>query len=463
MTLRRLLLAVTAGIGAAAAPAGPAAPASVPAPANFAGDVIANLWSWNWRSVTAECTDHLGPAGFGAVWVAPPAESLRHPSGTWWDVYQPYSYELTSRFGTETEFTEMIEACHRAGLAVFTDAVINHTAALTGVGYAGTELADKYDPPMYDRDDYHVDECPNQISRWTDAWEVQHCELLGLPDLATERRAVRDRIAGYLDSQLALGVDGFRIDAAKHIPAADLTAIYARLASTWSGAPPFIFHEVFPGGPAEPEDYFAAGAVLDFDYADRIKTAVLGDISILATLDQRVLPPEHSVTFVTNHDTERNRRHLSYEHGATTVLANVFQLAWPHGRPTIYSGFEWATRDQGPPNDAGFVTDTDCGAGWVCLHRDPAIVAMTAWHNAVGAAPVTNWQSPAAGVIGFRRGTGFVALNNGDESGELTFATGLADGSYCNVIDDCATTVDVVDGTAELVLAATTAVAVLAE
>jgi alpha-amylase len=39
-------------------------------------DVIANLWEWNWPSVAAECTNVLGPAGYGGVQVAPPEDSL---------------------------------------------------------------------------------------------------------------------------------------------------------------------------------------------------------------------------------------------------------------------------------------------------------------------------------------------------------------------------------------------------
>src|SRR3954470_10075054 len=69
-----------------------------------ASDVTANLWEWNWPSIGKACTDQLGPAGYGAVQVAPPAESVSlatsdsgpHP---WWEVYQPVSYSLTSRMG----------------------------------------------------------------------------------------------------------------------------------------------------------------------------------------------------------------------------------------------------------------------------------------------------------------------------------------------------------------------------
>src|SRR6185369_2165596 len=40
-------------------------------------DVLANLFEWNWPSVGRECTNVLGPAGYGGVQVAPPADSLK--------------------------------------------------------------------------------------------------------------------------------------------------------------------------------------------------------------------------------------------------------------------------------------------------------------------------------------------------------------------------------------------------
>jgi alpha-amylase len=55
------------------------------------GDVIANLFEWNWASVGKECTTVLGPNGYGGVQVSPPQDSIKlggsnHP---WWEVYQP--------------------------------------------------------------------------------------------------------------------------------------------------------------------------------------------------------------------------------------------------------------------------------------------------------------------------------------------------------------------------------------
>jgi alpha-amylase len=47
--------------------------------------------------------------------------------------YQPVSYRLQSRMGTRTELRKMINACRRAGVRVYADAVVNHMSG-TGMG-----------------------------------------------------------------------------------------------------------------------------------------------------------------------------------------------------------------------------------------------------------------------------------------------------------------------------------------
>lgn len=430
------------------------------------GDVIANLWEWNWDSVAAECADVLGPAGYGAVQVAPPAESLKQSSYYWWDVYQPYSYDLNSRFGSAAKFADMVDACHDAGVKVYTDAVLNHTAAQTGTGYNGTTLTSKYDTPEWDRGDYHdAGDCPTSdltVQDYGNLTQVQNCELLGLPDLRTGSDSVRAGIADFLNSQLALGVDGFRVDAAKHIPEGDLAAIEGKLTGTTSGADPYVFQEIYPGSTPQPADYYPTGDVLDFTYASRMKSAFQGNVSDLASLSSSgILPAANSVSFVTNHDTERNGLHMSYKDGDAYRLANLFQLAYKWSTPTVYASWEWTQSDQAPPNSAGFVTGTDCANGaWYCLDRDTAVVGMVAWHNAVDTAAVSDWQTKSSSVIGFgRSGAGFFAVNNGSSAATYTYTTGMADGTYANVIDGGATHVTVSGGSASITVPAKGAVA----
>ncbi|MCW7943730.1 alpha-amlyase [Streptomyces hygroscopicus] len=471
MTGRRppgfLRRATTVAAVGALALTGPTALPAHPARADTTakGDVIANLWEWNWDSIAAECTQVLGPAGYGAVQVAPPAESMKQSNYYWWDVYQPYAYNLNSRFGTAAKFADMIGACHKAGVKVYTDAVINHTAAQTGTDYNGTAITDKYATPDWNRTDYHDSaDCPTSdltIQDYSNLTQVQNCELLGLPDLKTGSDTVRAGIADYLDKQLALGVDGFRVDAAKHIPEADLAAIESKLTHTASGTAPYMFQEVYPGSTPQPGDYFGSGDVLDFTYASKLKSAFQGNVSDLASLSSSgILPAADSVSFVTNHDTERNGLHLSYKDGDTYKLANLFQLAYKWSTPTVYASWEWTRSDQAPPNSSGFVTTTDCSNGWYCLDRDTGVVGMVAWHNATDTAAVSDWQTKSSGVIGFgRSGKGFFALNNGSSSATYTFTTGMADGTYANVVDGGATKVTVSGGSASITIPAKGAVA----
>lgn len=132
----RIRTSLTAAAVAATALLCPVLRATVPAGAAAGGnDVIANLWMWPWPSVATECTNVLGPAGYGAVQVAPPEDSISVSGHPWWDIYQPAAYDLNSRMGTRAQFTAMVGACHAAGVKVYVDAVINH---MTGANQTST-------------------------------------------------------------------------------------------------------------------------------------------------------------------------------------------------------------------------------------------------------------------------------------------------------------------------------------
>jgi len=64
-------------------------------------DVIVHLFEWPWASIASECTNVLGPKGFGGVQVSPPQEHVVLPGSgfPWWQDYQPVSYQLTSQIG----------------------------------------------------------------------------------------------------------------------------------------------------------------------------------------------------------------------------------------------------------------------------------------------------------------------------------------------------------------------------
>ncbi|GAA0407690.1 hypothetical protein GCM10009530_69960 [Microbispora corallina] len=85
--------------------------------------------------------------------------------------------------------------------------------------YGGYSFGKYSYPGLYSSADFHSPTCA--ITNYGDASNVQGCELSGLADLNTGSSYVRDQIAAYLNKLTSLGVDGFRVDAAKHIsPAA---------------------------------------------------------------------------------------------------------------------------------------------------------------------------------------------------------------------------------------------------
>ncbi|MFI0034578.1 alpha-amylase family protein [Streptomyces mutabilis] len=392
-------------------------------------DVTAVLFEWNFASVAKECTNTLGPAGYGYVQVSPPAEHIQ--GGQWWTSYQPVSYRIAGRLGDRTAFENMVDTCHAAGVKVVADAVVNHMSAGSGTGTGGSSYG-KYDyPGLYSSPDF--DDCRSEIDNYRDRYNVQHCELVGLADLDTGEDYVRGRIAGYLNDLLSLGVDGFRIDAAKHIPAADLANIKSRLSD------PGVYwkHEVIYGAgeAVQPTEYTGSGDVQEFRYAYDLKRVFNNEnLAYLKNYGEGwgYLSSGAAGVFVDNHDTERNGSTLSYKDNANYTLANVFMLAWPYGAPDVNSGYEWSNHDAGPPN--GGRVDACWQDGWKCQHAWPEIKSMVAFRNATRGQAVTNWWDNGNDAIAFGRGSkGYVAINH--ESGALTrtYQTSLPAGTYCDV------------------------------
>jgi len=78
-------------------------------------------------------------------------------------------------------------------------------------------------------------------------------------------------------------VDGFRLDAAKHLGHTDLAALEALLnKDTTTGQPVYVVQEVALGSTntqLQPDSFENTGSLIGFDYADAIKTQFTGDIA----------------------------------------------------------------------------------------------------------------------------------------------------------------------------------------
>ncbi|MFJ9799037.1 carbohydrate binding domain-containing protein [Streptomyces sp. NPDC101145] len=415
--------------------ASPAPPAAAAPVSNGDKKVTAVLFEWNFDSIARECTRTLGPKGYGYVQVSPPQERIQ--GSAWWTAYQPVSYKIQGPLGDRAAFENMVDTCRGAGVKVVADVVLNHMTSGSGTGTAGTPYSKYHYPGTYSDGDFHG--CRRPIgSNYADRYNVQECELgetgqPSLSDLNTSSEYVRDRIAGYLNDLLSLGVDGFRMDAVKHMSATDLAAIRARLSNPRVHWMQEAIHGA--GEAVSPNEYLATGDVQEFRYTTDLKRVLTGEkLSYLKNFGEGwgYMPSAQSGSMVANHDTERNGSSLSYRDGANYTLAHVFMLAHPYGAPSVHSGYEFTNRDAGAPN--GNAVRACYSDGWSCQHAWRQIANMVAFRNVSEGTALTHWWDNGNNAVAFGRGSkAFVAINH--ESGPLTrtFQTALPAGTYCDV------------------------------
>lgn len=352
---------------------------------------MVHLFEWKWADIARECENFLAPNGYAGVQVSPPTENSVIGARPWWERYQPVSYKVITRSGTEAAFADMTRRCNAVGVRIYVDLLLNHMSATTGVGTAGsTANAQTRDYPAvpFTSDDFHA---PCEID-WGNADSVRRCSLVGLPDLDQSRENVRVKLAEMMNHLIDLGVAGFRADAMKHMWPRDLEAIFGRLNNLNmnfgfpANSRPFIVGEVIEDDVISGSEYFGLGTVTEFRFSNDMSRSFRGSSALrwLRNIGEEwgYHPRNFVLTFVDNHDNQRGGA-LSYKDGRLYIMATAFHLAWDYGIPRIMSSFEFAGHDQGPPQDASgnlvsptFNADGSCGGGWVCEHRYREIANM---------------------------------------------------------------------------------------
>ncbi|MEE1296243.1 MAG: alpha-amylase family protein [Bifidobacterium sp.] len=467
-------------------------------------DVEVIAFQQPWNSIAKECTETYGPEGVAYVEVSPPQETIQ---GTqWWTSYQPVSYKLDSKLGTQAEFKNMVETCRAAGVDIIADVVLNQTTGANDkgeqTGVAGTKYnattgdypgftgnKDQY-PQGVTKDDFHDYDNGASITGYLNQTEVQEGRLEGMWDFDSSSDKVRDIQSDYIAKLYEMGVRGFRMDAVKHISADDIKAIKEKAAAK-IGIPAKdlywvqeVIGNAMEASGIQPSNYFDTGTVTQFAYVTNMASAFKGTANNLSDLAERLgdtktnkfaIPSQLANVFVTNWDTARNGTALTYKDGAKYTLANAFMLAYDYGTPRLISDYKFTDSDAGAPGatatsvpEADF--DKECSttdSQWNCQQRWTPIRGMIAFHNYVNGTKVTDWQEKDdSDVIAFSRGDkGFIAINNSsDDLKDAEFTTDMPDGEYCDVyaVQDCSRTVKVKDGKVTTDVGAESAVAIYA-
>ena len=163
---------------------------------------ILHCFDWKYTDIQASLQS-IKDAGFTAVQTSP-AQSNYTGSTAWNTLYRPRDTEIgPNSIGTKAELQALCNAAHAMGIKVIVDVVANHTdGSLYWVAdyWKNTDL-------------YHTS---GSVSNWNDRNQVVHGEI-GMKDLKTEDPRVQEKFKTYVQALKAVGVDGIRWDAAKHI------------------------------------------------------------------------------------------------------------------------------------------------------------------------------------------------------------------------------------------------------
>lgn len=423
------------------------------------------MFRWKWNDIAKECTNWLGPQGFGGIQVSPPAAHNNLPQ--WYDIYQPVNLQqLNSDMGTEAEFQAMVNTCHAAGVRVYADVIIQHMAAGAGTATNGsTWSAGSLTYPHFSAQDFHP-ACDIQGGDYGspgNRYNVLNCRLVGLPDLKTESTYVRQQMSNYINKLRNMGVDGVRIDTAKHLPAGDIAAILAGVnKTTTSGEQMWITQEIIPDGNINRNEYAGNGTTNEFKFTYMVRDMFRGtNGASLAQVRTYIgtpgnwggtwgfLPSEKATVFVNNWDTERtpgDSLTASNYTGSTPNdtqgskrydLANIFMMAWPYGHAQLHSGYRFSDKDAGPPAASPFDASGNplINQQWDFIHRWTNLSNMVKFRSYTNGTGIDNFTQGTGNQIAFNRGNkGFVAINNEFSAWNATFQTLLPAGTYCNVV-----------------------------
>ncbi|KAJ1559596.1 hypothetical protein HK405_010023 [Cladochytrium tenue] len=159
--------------------------------------------------------DYIANMGFDAILINPVVQQYGRGYHGYWS---QNLYEINPEFGGEEGFQALIDEVHRRDMFLMVDVVINHTGASNQTKEAPTGNITEHVPfgdPKY----YH----PFCMIDYTNQTSVEQCRLgnseeESLPDLNTEDTFVAQTLINFIANFTSFwGIDGYRIDAAKHI------------------------------------------------------------------------------------------------------------------------------------------------------------------------------------------------------------------------------------------------------
>ncbi len=343
------------------------------------GDGIGDI-----RGMTSRL-DYLADLGIEGIWLMPV-----HPSSSYHKYNVEDYYEIHPDYGTLDDFREFVEEAHKRGIRVVIDMVINHSGS--GHQWFRDVIENGKESPYHDYYIWaHGDTLPRHIERMAEGYpdygrrnrwnnlrgtEYWYYSYFGrsMPQLNYDNPAVRQEVFEIGRFWLEeIGVDGFRLDAARHIYPENRVEDIHRFWEEYREemlsvrGDVYLLGEVWASAPEVAPFLNGLPALFNFDLSEAIQRAVTEEKEgglvedHLSTLNHYLgINPEFiDATFITNHDQNRIMSVVGGDHNrARMAAALLFTLP---GSPYVYYGEETGMLGTKPdPNiREGFLWDVD--------------------------------------------------------------------------------------------------------
>lgn len=304
-------------------------------------------------------TDDLGATG---IWLMPISVS---PSYHGYDVVD--YFEVDPEYGTNEDFKRLMEEAHARDIKVIVDLVMNHTSV------EHPWFIESQDPDSEKRDWYiWADENPNyrgpdgQVA-WHDDPSGAYYGVFwsGMPDLNYDNPEVTAAMYEAAEFWLTeMGVDGFRLDAIKHMIEEGQAQENTRSTHEWLEDFYTFYKEVNPQALTVGEAWTNTQQVVEYT-GDEVDIAFQFDLALdilaassagvgkaFATTQAEVVeafPLNQYATFITNHDQNRVMSQLRGDVAKARLAASIL-LTGP-GVPFVYYGEEIGMTGTKPDED----------------------------------------------------------------------------------------------------------------
>ena len=186
---------------------------------------IFHAFCWKYKDITANLSS-IAESSFKSIQISP-VQQPKNGGATWWSYYQPLSFSIAdnSALGSKAELKELCDEAEKYHISIIADIVFNHLANIDDdhLESDGTPTVspdvEAYEPEIYAKRNASGEEATfhhNKSASGSGA-VTQYYAWGNLPDLNTANPLVQSRSLSLLKECIDVGIDGFRLDAAKHI------------------------------------------------------------------------------------------------------------------------------------------------------------------------------------------------------------------------------------------------------